>query len=58
MTRQVPVVQPLRVIETPMNGVGAHATPPSDNPDRTVGLHKSLAQNKAVHMELSLRLSF
>jgi hypothetical protein len=38
-TRQVPVVQPLRVIETPTDGVSAHAAPPSDNPDGTVGIH-------------------
>jgi hypothetical protein len=38
-TRQVPVVQPLRVIKTPKDGVSAHAAPPSDNPNRTVGLH-------------------
>jgi hypothetical protein len=37
--RQVPVVQPLRVIETPEDGVGAHAAPLSDNSERTVGLH-------------------
>jgi hypothetical protein len=30
-TRQVPIVQPLRVIETPMDGVGAQVMPPSDN---------------------------
>jgi hypothetical protein len=38
-TGQVPTVQPLRVIETPVDGVGAHAAPPSDNQDRTVELH-------------------
>jgi hypothetical protein len=38
-TRHAPVVQPLRVIETPEDGVGAHAAPLSDNPDGTVGLH-------------------
>jgi hypothetical protein len=38
-TRQVPIVHPLRVIETPADGVGAHVTPRSNNPDETVGLH-------------------
>jgi hypothetical protein len=38
-TRQVPDVQPLRVIETPDDGVGAHDTPLFDNRDRTVELH-------------------
>jgi hypothetical protein len=38
-TRQVPIVYPLRVMETPEDGVGAHVAPLSDNPDRTVGLH-------------------
>jgi hypothetical protein len=36
-TRQVPVVQPLWVIETPEDGVDVHVTPPSDNPDETGG---------------------
>jgi hypothetical protein len=34
-TRQVPIVQPLQVIETPEDGVG----PLSDTLDGTVGLH-------------------
>jgi hypothetical protein len=38
-TRQVPIVQPFQVIETPADGVSAHATPPSNNPDRTMWLH-------------------
>jgi hypothetical protein len=38
-TRQVPAFWPLRVIETPTDGVGAHAAPPSNNLDGTVGLH-------------------
>jgi hypothetical protein len=38
-TRQVLIVQPLWVIETPTDGVGAQAAPPSDNPDGTVELH-------------------
>jgi hypothetical protein len=33
------VSQPLLVIETPEDGVGAHAAPHSDNPDGTMGLH-------------------
>jgi hypothetical protein len=39
LTRKVLIVQPLQVIETPVDGVSAHITPPSDNPDGTVGLH-------------------
>jgi hypothetical protein len=35
-TRQVAVVQLLWVIETPMDGVGVHATQPFDNPDGIV----------------------
>jgi hypothetical protein len=38
-TRQVPIVQPLRVIETPTDGVNEQAVAPSDNPDGTVLLH-------------------
>jgi hypothetical protein len=38
-TRQVPVVQPLQVNETFVARVSAHIAPPSDNPDRIVGLH-------------------
>jgi hypothetical protein len=38
-TRQVPVVQPLWVIKTPMDGVSTQPTPPSDNVDGTAGLH-------------------
>jgi hypothetical protein len=37
-TRQVPIVQPLWVIETPTDGVNVQAMPPSDNPNGTVGL--------------------
>jgi hypothetical protein len=58
LTRQVPAVQPLRVMQTPTDWVGAPAAPPYDNLDGTVGLHKSSAYNKVVHMEHSLRLSF
>jgi hypothetical protein len=36
--KQVPLVQPLRVIKTPEDGVGVHAAPPSDNPNGIVGL--------------------
>jgi hypothetical protein len=35
----VPIVLPLRVIETPADGVGAYSTPPSHNLNRTVRLH-------------------
>jgi hypothetical protein len=38
-TRQVSVVQPLQVIETPVEGVNVHDIPPSDNKYGTVGLH-------------------
>jgi hypothetical protein len=38
-TRQVPIVQPLQVIETPTEGVNVHDIPLSDNKDGTVGLH-------------------
>jgi hypothetical protein len=38
-SRQVHRVQPLRDIETPIDGVGVHATPPSENPKGTVGLY-------------------
>jgi hypothetical protein len=38
-TRQVPIVQTLRIIETPMDGVSAQVAPPSDNPNGTLGLH-------------------
>jgi hypothetical protein len=38
-SRQVHRVQPLRDIETPVDGVGVHATPPSENPKGTVGLY-------------------
>jgi hypothetical protein len=37
-TRQVPIVQPLLVIETPEDGVGAHTAPLSNNPDGTTRL--------------------
>jgi hypothetical protein len=36
-TRQVPAIQPLRLIETPEDGFGVHATPLSNYLDRTVG---------------------
>jgi hypothetical protein len=36
-TRQVPVVQPLWVIETSEDGVGTCTAPPSDNPDKKRG---------------------
>jgi hypothetical protein len=39
LTRQVPVVEPLRVIETPVDRVSECVTPPSDNLDETVRLH-------------------
>jgi hypothetical protein len=51
-TTQVPIVQPFYVIETPTDGVGAHAAPPSDNLDKIMGLHKLSVETKAVHMEL------
>jgi hypothetical protein len=53
-----PVVQSLRVIETPVDVV--HVVPPSDNPDRSGVLQKSLAQIKVVYIYiyLSHRLSF
>jgi hypothetical protein len=57
-TRQEPIVQSLRVIKTPADGVNAQAAPPSDNPDGTVGFIKSSVENIAIHMELTLRLSF
>jgi hypothetical protein len=38
-TRQVPVVQPLQVIETPEYRVGAYFAPTFDNPNGPVGLH-------------------
>jgi hypothetical protein len=38
-TRQVPVVQPLRIIETPPDRVSAHVAPLSDNPNGTMGLY-------------------
>jgi hypothetical protein len=38
-TRQVPIVQLLWVIETPVDGVVVLITAPSNNPDRIVGLH-------------------
>jgi hypothetical protein len=37
--RQVSIIQSLRVIETPTDRVSAYIAPPSDNMDRTVGLH-------------------
>jgi hypothetical protein len=45
LTRQVPIVQPLRVIKTPTSGVRVHAACPSKYPDRSGGFisreHKS-----------------
>jgi hypothetical protein len=38
-TRQVSVIQPLWILETPADRVGSQAVAPSDNPDGTVGLH-------------------
>jgi hypothetical protein len=38
-TRQVSTVQPLWVIKTLVDRVGVQATPPSNNLDRTMGLH-------------------
>jgi hypothetical protein len=38
-TRQVPIVQPLRVISALEDGVSMHAAPHSYNPDRTMVLH-------------------
>jgi hypothetical protein len=38
-TRQVPIVQPIRVIETPTDGADMQAAPPSDKPNATVGFH-------------------
>jgi hypothetical protein len=55
-TRQVLVVQPLRVIKTPTDGVHAYVAHPSNNPDGSKGFHKSLVQTKTIHMELSLCL--
>jgi hypothetical protein len=36
-TRQVPIIQPLWVFETPVDGVGDHVALPFDNPDGTGG---------------------
>jgi hypothetical protein len=47
-TRQVPIVQPLQVIKTPADGVGACITPPSDNTDRTVWLHQAITTNLSM----------
>jgi hypothetical protein len=57
-TRQVHIVQPLRVIETLEDGVDVQAAPLFDNLDGNVGFIKSSAQNKVVQIELSLHLSF
>jgi hypothetical protein len=38
-TSQVPIVQPLRVIETPADRVNMQVAPPYDNPNGTMGLH-------------------
>jgi hypothetical protein len=55
-TRQVSIIQPLRVIKTPADGVDVQVAPPFDT--EPWGIMKSSAQNKAIHMELSIRLSF
>jgi hypothetical protein len=39
LTRKALVAQPLWFIETPMEEVGVHAAPPSDNPNGTMGLN-------------------
>jgi hypothetical protein len=39
LPRLVPIVQPLRVIKTPVDEVGVHAAPRFDNPNGTIGLH-------------------
>jgi hypothetical protein len=39
LTSQVPIVHPLRVIETPVDGVSVHGSPPSNNLDGTMRLH-------------------
>jgi hypothetical protein len=38
-TRQVSTVQPLWVVETPVDGVDAYTAPPSDNLDGAMGHH-------------------
>jgi hypothetical protein len=57
--RHVLVVQPLRDIETPADKV-RHANPCHllTTQMKPWGFIKPSAQNKAVHMELSLRLTF
>jgi hypothetical protein len=40
------LVMPLQVILTPEDGVGAHVTPPFENPDKFVGLHKVITMNQ------------
>jgi hypothetical protein len=57
-TRQVPVVQPLRVTETPADGVVRMSHHLMTTRTELLGFIKLSVQNKAVHMELSLRLSF
>jgi hypothetical protein len=57
-TRQVPVVQPLWFIGTPVDRVGVLVAPLSNNSDGTRGLHKSSVQTTSVHMKLSLYLRF
>jgi hypothetical protein len=37
--KQIPAVEPLRVDESPKDGVSVNSAPHSDNPDRTMGLH-------------------
>jgi hypothetical protein len=57
-TRQVLIVQPLHVIETPMDGsvcMPHHLLTTQTEP---WGFIKPSAQNKVVHTELSLYLSF
>jgi hypothetical protein len=57
-TRQVPVVQPLRDTETPADGVVRMSHHLLTTRTELWGFIKLSAQNKAVHMELSIRLSF
>jgi hypothetical protein len=57
-TKKVPVVHPLRVIKTPADGVGAQPPHLLTTQMGLWGFIKSSAQNKVVHMKLSLRLNF
>jgi hypothetical protein len=52
------MAQPLRVIETLADGVAMHDALPSVTQTEPWGLIKLSAQNIAVHMQLSLCLSF